>query len=117
MVSVKQQLLIAFGAMTFLVATSVSAEDSRADIMKADANNDGKVSFEEYKAAHEEKLKARFKRKDVNNDGFVDLEEKKIAKQKRKQKELAEKEALRQSIREELSEERKTRKRHFYKYK
>lgn len=84
--------------------------------MKADTNGDNKVSYEEFKAAHEARLKARFERLDINGDGFVDFKEKKIAKQKQHEKEVAEKEALRESIRQELSEERKKRKRHFFKF-
>ena len=101
------------------VAASVHAAETGLSSfeMKADTNGDGKVSFEEFRAAHEAKLKARFNRLDANGDGFVDFKEKKIAKEKQRQKEVAEKEAIREEIRKEYAEDRKTRKRHFYKYK
>jgi hypothetical protein len=48
--------------------------------MNADANNDGKVSFDEFKAAREKNMEAHFKHVDTNNDGFIDDTEKKAAK-------------------------------------
>lgn len=50
--------------------------------MKADANKDGKISFEEYKAARDQQMEERFKRKDTNNDGFIDEAERNAAKEK-----------------------------------
>lgn len=48
--------------------------------MQADVNNDGKISYEEFKAVSEK----HFKRKDVNGDGFIDEAEKKAARENRK---------------------------------
>jgi len=42
---------------------------------KMDANGDGKVTFEEFKAASEPMLKMRFDRMDENKDGFLSKEE------------------------------------------
>jgi len=42
----------------------------------ADTNHDGKVSFEEFKAAHDQMLEKHFKRMDANGDGFIDAQEK-----------------------------------------
>ena len=49
---------------------------------KADTNQDGKISFDEYKAAREQDMQERFKRKDTNNDGFIDKAERNAAKEK-----------------------------------
>lgn len=87
-----------------------------ADVMRADANNDGKVSLEEFEAAHHEEMMARFKKKDINQDGFIDLEEKVVAKEKRQIEKTKEKEAERQTLREKYQKDRKRRKKHFYKY-
>lgn len=105
-------------AIMLLTGTNVYAASPKtdSDVMKADANHDGKVSFEEYKAAHETRLLERFKRRDVNNDGFIDLEEKQVAKAKKQEQHKAEKKAEQQALREKYIEERKKRKKHFYKY-
>jgi hypothetical protein len=49
---------------------------------KADTNQDGKISFDEYKAARDQHMQERFKRKDTNNDGFIDEAERNAAKEK-----------------------------------
>lgn len=116
------KLLMALAAL--VLATNVYAHDhaqcqhkSKKGIMQADANKDGKVSFAEFKAAHEARLKERFARKDINNDGFIDLEEKKVAKEKHRKKVQSAKKEKKEALREKYSEDRKKRKRHFYKYK
>jgi hypothetical protein len=48
--------------------------------MDADANKDGKISFEEFKAAREKHMEEHFKRRDTNHDGFIDESEKAAAK-------------------------------------
>lgn len=53
--------------------------------MKADVDNDGKVSYEEFKAAREKHMQEHFKRRDLNGDGFIDQNEKKAAKENWKQ--------------------------------
>lgn len=80
---------------SFLVATIVSfgtmananhhenGETEKKE-MHADINNDGKVSFEEFKAARIKHMEEHFKRRDLNSDGFIDAEEKKAAREKRK---------------------------------
>lgn len=50
--------------------------------MNADANNDGKVSYDEFKGAREKHMEEHFKRRDTNSDGFIDQAEKDAAKQK-----------------------------------
>jgi Ca2+-binding EF-hand superfamily protein len=44
---------------------------------EADTNNDGKVSFDEFKAQHEKHMNEMFKRLDTNGDGFIDEAERK----------------------------------------
>lgn len=52
--------------------------------MEADANKDGKISFEEFKAAREKHMEEHFKRRDTNGDGFIDENEKAQAREKMK---------------------------------
>lgn len=112
----KKFYLIAL-ALLFIMGANVHAEthETAADDMKADANKDGKVSFEEFKAAHEEKMIVRFKTKDINEDGFIDLEEKVVAKEKKQAEQQVDKEAERKTLREKYQEDRKKRKKHFFK--
>ena len=91
-------------------------DEPDSDVMKSDANHDGKVSFEEYKAAHEADMMARFKHRDINNDGFIDLEEKAVAIEKQQVQHAVEKEVETQQLREQYEEDRKKRKKHFFKY-
>ena len=56
------------------------ADESEKQEMDADANKDGKVSFDEFKAAREKNMEEHFKRRDTNHDGFIDAAEKADAK-------------------------------------
>src|SRR5690606_717739 len=47
--------------------------------LKADVNQDGKVSYEEFRAAHEQRVEERFKKIDANSDGFIDQAEREAA--------------------------------------
>jgi len=49
---------------------------------KADTNNDGKLSYDEYRTSHEQRMEKHFKRMDANSDGFVDAGEKQAARDK-----------------------------------
>lgn len=104
-------------ALLLAAANAVAQTEALSDVMKADANHDGKVSFEEFKAAHEAEMLARFKGKDVNQDGFIDLEEKVVAQEKQKVEEQAKEEAEAKNLKEKYAEERQARKKHFFKYK
>ncbi len=57
----KQTHFIGF-LILLLAVTNIYADSHETDsnIMKADTNNDGKVTFEEYKAANEESMRKRF---------------------------------------------------------
>lgn len=113
----KKRHLVIFGMLFATANLFAQPSESDNDIMKADANHDGKVSFEEFKAAHEAEMLARFKGKDVNKDGFIDLEEKVVAQEKQKIEEQAKEEAQAKDLREKYAEEREARKKHFFKYK
>lgn len=99
-------------------AANVYAEsnDTDADLMKADANRDGKVSFEEFEAAHKSVLIERFKNRDINKDGFIDLEEKQVAQEKKKEQQQAEQADEIKKEKEKFAKEREARKKHFFKY-
>lgn len=47
--------------------------------IKADANNDGKISYEEFKTAGEKRVERHFKHMDANSDGFIDQAERQTA--------------------------------------
>lgn len=109
--------LIIIGLLLITANTLAQAAETDSDVMKADANHDGKVSFEEFKVAHEAEMLERFKGKDVNKDGFIDLEEKVVAQEKQKVEERAKEEAEAKKLKEKYAEEREARKKHFFKYK
>jgi len=44
-------------------------------LKRADTDQDGKVSYEEYRTIEEIKIRQRFEKLDINGDGFVDIEE------------------------------------------
>ena len=53
---------------------------------EADTNNDGKVSYEEFKIQHEKHMEEMFKMLDTNGDGFIDETEKKAGHDKMREK-------------------------------
>lgn len=59
-----------------------SCEKHGHGMKSSDANNDGKVSYDEFKAAHEQRMEKHFKRVDANSDGFIDATEKQAARDK-----------------------------------
>lgn len=86
----KKTLMIWAAAIGFACASASiyanheegTAQKPAQDELKADLNNDGKISFDEFKAAREQHLQSRFSRLDSNNDGFVDEVERNAAKAK-----------------------------------
>jgi hypothetical protein len=50
--------------------------------MKLDADGDGKVSYNEYRASKEKAHERQFKKMDSNGDGFIDTTEKQAQKDK-----------------------------------
>jgi Ca2+-binding EF-hand superfamily protein len=71
---------LVFSAVTAF-ANHHEGTETEAKEMKADANNDGKVSYEEFKAAREQHMEEHFKRRDTNGDGFIDANEQKAARE------------------------------------
>ena len=63
------QKLIAFVSIFMFVFSSFAAE-----LAEKDADNDGKLSVEEF-AADDKKLKKAFKKLDTDSDGFLNDEE------------------------------------------
>lgn len=51
-------------------------------MLKMDANHDGKISRDEFRAAHEKRSEEHFKRMDTNGDGFIDEAERHAAAEK-----------------------------------
>lgn len=76
--------LLAFGAVNAYANHHESGETEKNEI-NADVNNDGKVSYEEFKAAREKHMEEHFKRRDINGDGFIDQDEKKAAREQWKE--------------------------------
>ena len=65
-------------ASLLINASLVMAEEK----MKLDADDDGKVSYEEYRASKEKAHERQFKKMDSNGDGYIDAAEKKVQKDK-----------------------------------
>ena len=72
------QKLIAFVAVFMFVFSSFAAE-----LAEKDADNDGKLSIEEF-AGDDKKLKKAFKKLDADSDGFLNDEEFKKSQKKKK---------------------------------
>ena len=88
--------LAAFGTMQ---VSSVYAEGEMGHgemFKEADTNHDGKLSYDEFKAAHEKHMEERFKKMDTNGDGFVDETEMKAGH-----------EEMREKMKEKMKEHRK----------
>ncbi|MFA6178131.1 MAG: hypothetical protein WC696_00805 [Candidatus Methylopumilus sp.] len=71
-----------FIMLAMLTAGHAFAEDTTPDSahpahdLKADTNQDGKISYDEFRASHEKRMESTFKRMDANGDGFIDEAEK-----------------------------------------
>ena len=77
--------VFAFGAVA-VYADQHKGDETEKHEMKADVNNDGKVSYEEFKDARMKHMDEHFKRRDTNGDGFIDAEERKAARTHKKEK-------------------------------
>jgi hypothetical protein len=78
------QIAVIFASLVFLSVSQVFAEDNvpKKPGIAVDADSDGKVSYEEYRASKEKQTERQFKRMDVNGDGFIDATEKQMQKDK-----------------------------------
>jgi Ca2+-binding EF-hand superfamily protein len=73
--------VIAFGAVS-AYAEHGEGKDRGAMFKEADTNNDGKLSYDEFKTQHDKRMDQMFKKLDANGDGFVDQAERKAAHEK-----------------------------------
>jgi Ca2+-binding EF-hand superfamily protein len=55
-------------------------KESEKHEISADTDNDGKVSYEEFKNARMKHMEEHFKRRDTNGDGYIDADERKAAR-------------------------------------
>ncbi len=55
------------------------AQSADTATLKADADGDGKLSFEEFKAARLRLIQQQFEQMDSNHDGYVDAQERQLA--------------------------------------
>ena len=72
------KLTIILAASLLLTAPVISA----AQKANADTDNDGKISYEEYRASKDKAHERQFKKMDNNGDGYIDAEEKQALKDK-----------------------------------
>lgn len=61
-------------------------KESEKHEISADTDNDGKVSFEEFKNVRMKYMEEHFKRRDTNGDGYIDADERKAARANMKAK-------------------------------
>lgn len=74
---------------------------------EADANHDGRISFDEFKAAREKRIQENFKQIDANGDGFIDQAEAQRARELMHEI-VKERMKRRQEQREKLRQDRST---------
>ena len=75
-------VLCTFG-LTNAQAHDMQPQDKmRAAFEQADTNQDGKISAEEFRIAHEKRGEEMFKKMDANGDGFIDEAERKAFHEK-----------------------------------
>ncbi len=72
------KLTMLLAASLLINAPLVTAEEK----MKLDADGDGKISYEEYRASKDKAHERQFKKMDTNGDGYIDASEKQAQKDK-----------------------------------
>jgi EF hand len=72
--------IVVITACLLLAAPFASAKEK----MTLDTDDDGQVSYEEYKASKEKGHARQFKKMDSNGDGYIDAAEKQAQKDKMK---------------------------------
>ena len=73
--------VLALGAVTAF-ANHGDGKGHGAMIKEADTNNDGKVTYDEFKVQHEKRMGEMFKKLDANADGAIDEAERTAAHEK-----------------------------------
>jgi Ca2+-binding EF-hand superfamily protein len=74
----RNKLTVLLTAFLLASAPFAAAEEKT----KVDADGDGKVSYDEYKASKEKNMERQFKKMDKNGDGYIDADEKRALKDK-----------------------------------
>jgi Ca2+-binding EF-hand superfamily protein len=74
----RNKLTVLLAACLLVAAPFSTAEEK----MKLDADGDGKVSYDEYRASKEKAHERQFKKMDANGDGYIDADEKQAQKDK-----------------------------------
>ncbi len=74
----RNNLIVLMATCLLLAASFTMAEEK----MKLDADADGKVSYDEYRASKEKGHERQFKKMDSNGDGYIDAAEKQAQKDK-----------------------------------
>lgn len=72
---------------------------------QADTNHDGKISHDEFKAAHEKRMEEMFKKLDANGDGFIDKDEMRKGREAMREK-MKEHMQKRQEMRDKMQEQK-----------
>ena len=70
-------VLCAFGVANAYAHNEHTQDRMREAFEQADTNKDGKISYEEFRIAHEKRGEEMFKKIDTNGDGFIDEAERK----------------------------------------
>jgi Ca2+-binding EF-hand superfamily protein len=79
-------LLWAFQGTAIAEDTPPPGEGPQGMLGKADANKDGKVTFDEFKSMHDARMQEHFNRLDANGDGAIDKSEAEQGRQARGEK-------------------------------
>jgi Ca2+-binding EF-hand superfamily protein len=74
------------GVTTAYAHDDQNHERAKEAFEQADTNKDGKISYEEFRIAHEKRLEAIFKKMDTDGDGFIDEAERKDFHEKMREK-------------------------------
>ncbi len=75
-------IMALFAAAQVYADDKASTQDHQQHKWSADADGDGKITREEFRAAQEKRSDAMFKRMDTNGDGVIDQAERKAMSDK-----------------------------------
>ncbi len=74
--------LLGLGSVQAEDAAKVAETQKSERGLKPDANQDGRISFDEFRAAGEKRMQKHFEYMDANGDGFIDQAEKQAMREK-----------------------------------